>query len=94
VVEMNKNDFVNLISDKLGKTKKDVNLIIDNFLEEIITGLQNNEKIALTNFGTFQKSDVKKTDIYSPYDGKLLKGVTHTRVYFKSSSYLKSKLNK
>jgi hypothetical protein len=24
----------------------------------------------------------------------LLKGVTHTRVYFKSSSYLKSKLNK
>lgn len=90
---MNKNDLIILVSEKLGKTKKEVTIIIDKFLEEISKGLSESEKITLSNFGTFERKDIKAFDIYSPYDGKLIKGVKQTRIHFKSSSNLKNKLN-
>jgi len=91
---MNKNDLVNIVSEKTNKTKKDVNIIIDEFLNEIIQALENNEKVLLSNFGTFEKKDIKPIDIYSPYDGKIIKGVKGSRISFKSSKLLKERLNK
>lgn len=89
---MNKSDLVNIISVKTSKTKKDVNQIIDLFLEEIMNALGNDEKIVLTNFGTFEKSITKPIDIYSPFDGKLLKKVSQSRVKFKISNHFKNKI--
>lgn len=89
---MNKSDLVNIISGKTNNTKKNINEIIDIFLEEIIAALARGEKVVLTNFGTFEKSITKAIDIYSPYDGKLMKNVSQSRIRFKSSMYLKNKL--
>jgi nucleoid DNA-binding protein len=89
---MNKNDLVNSVSQKLRKTKKDTNQIINAFLEEVMDALINGERVVLSNFGTFEKSTTKPIDIYSPYDGKLLKNVHQIRIRFKSSNYFKNKL--
>lgn len=87
-MKMNKNDIVNNISLKYGKSKKDINIIIDAFLDQITQALQNDEKITLTNFGIFTKRITKPIDIYSPYDGKLIKNVRQTRISFRSSPNL------
>lgn len=88
---MNKNDLVSIISQKANITKKDVGEVIDLFLNEIMDCLVRDEKVVLTNFGTFEKSTTKSIDIYSPYDGKLLKNVPQSRIRFKSSSNFKNK---
>ncbi len=90
---MNKKDYIEKIAQKLQMTKKDVTLIIDELFAMMCDDLTNNEKIMITNFGTFETSKTKPFDIYSPYDGKLIEGAIQTRVHFKSSQTLKNKLN-
>lgn len=90
---MNKNDYINKISTNLDFTKKDVGLIIDEFINLMTNDLKNGEKIMLTNFGTFETSKTKPFNVYSPYDGKLIEGISQVRVHFKSSNYLKKYLN-
>lgn len=91
---MNKDDLINIVKDKSGSTKKEIKNIIDLFLDEVINSLVDGDKVVLSNFGTFEKSVTKSIDIYSPYDGKLLKDVPQIRIRFKSSSNLKNKLKK
>lgn len=86
---MNKKDAVVLISDKLNLPQRNVQLVVDAFLEELRQGLARGEKIMLTNFGSFEKHKTNTFDMYSPYDGKLLKDVNQIRVHFKSSVHLK-----
>lgn len=88
VMKMNKRDIINYISLNHDKTKKDVGIIIDAFLDQIAIALKNNEKVNLSNFGVFSKSITKPFNIYSPYDGKLIKNVKQTRIHFKSSPNL------
>ena len=90
---MNKHDFVVVVSDQLHKPKKEVGLVIDTFLNEIMQCLKNDQKVTLTNFGTFEKSQPQVFDIYSPHDGTLLKNVKQYRVHFKTSPHLKKLLS-
>ena len=90
---MNKTDYINKISTNLDFTKKDVGLIIDEFINLMTNDLKNGEKIMLTNFGTFETSKTKAFNVYSPYDGKLIEGISQVRVHFKSSNHLKKYLN-
>ncbi len=89
---MNKKELIDIVSSKTENTKKNTALIIDAFLSEISECLKNDEKVVLSNFGTFEKSKTKAMDIYSPYDGKLIKDVVQTRIHFKSSSNLTEKI--
>lgn len=90
---MTKVDYVNRISENLGLTKKDVGNVIDVLFDLIKEDLKNNEKVMITNFGTFETSQTKPFNVYSPYDGKLIENIVQTRVHFKSSSSLKNYLN-
>lgn len=93
-MKMNKRDIIDYISLNYDKTKKDVGLIIDAFLDQITETLKKNEKVTLSNFGVFSKSVTKPFHIYSPYDGKLIKNVKQTRIHFKSSPNLINSVKK
>lgn len=90
---MTKIDYVNRISENLSLTKKDVNNVINELFELIKEDLKNDEKVMITNFGTFETAKTKPFNVYSPYDGKLIENIVQTRVHFKSSSSLKNYLN-
>ncbi len=90
---MNKNDYINRISNNLGLTKKDVGSIITELFELMKEDLKNDEKVMITNFGTFETTKTKPFNVYSPYDGKLIENISQVRVHFKSSSSLKKYLN-
>lgn len=90
---MNKKDYVNKISKNLSLTKKDVSNVLDELFLLMSEDLKNEQKIMITNFGTFETSKTKPFNVYSPYDGKLIENVVQQRVHFKSSNYLKKYLN-
>ena len=90
---MTKIDYVNRSSENLSLTKKDVNNVINELFELIKEDLKNDEKVMITNFGTFETAKTKPFNVYSPYDGKLIENIVQTRVHFKSSSSLKNYLN-
>ncbi|MFA5543015.1 MAG: HU family DNA-binding protein [Bacilli bacterium] len=91
---MNKKDLIDIVSEKTNNTKKNTTKIVDSFIEEISKSLANNDKVLISNFGTFFVSETKPMNIFSPYDGKLIKDVIQTRVRFNSSQNLLDKIKK
>ena len=65
--------------------------LVNSLFELMGEDLKNEEKITISNFGTFDVSKTKAMNIYSPYDGKLLENVVQTRIHFKASNALKEK---
>ena len=51
---MNKQDLINIISEKSGLTKKDVECVLNTFLGEVTEALSAGEKVQLIGFGTFE----------------------------------------
>ena len=90
---MKKEDYIERIYE-LGKgdvKKKDIVFVMNNLFNLMGEDLKKDEKITISNFGTFEVSYTKPMNIYSPYDGKLLENVTQKRIHFKASNNLKDK---
>ncbi len=51
---VSKADLVDLVADSTDMKKKDVKEVMDAILEEISGNLDNNNKVQLTGFGTFE----------------------------------------
>ncbi len=51
---MKKSDLIDKVSGKVDLTKKDVELVVDTFLEEIINTLAAGEKVVVSGFGAFE----------------------------------------
>jgi len=56
---MNKKMFVDFISEKTGRTKKDSAEFLDVVLESIQEVVETEGKLALAGFGNFEKKDIK-----------------------------------
>jgi len=91
---MNKKEIVIKVSKKLDKSQKDVNQIIDCFLDEISHCLYHDEKVLLTRFGMFEKVQTKPYNIFNPQDGSIIKCQKQYRIRFRSSDKLKELINK
>lgn len=51
---MNKNEIIGVVAAKSGFSKKDSEAIVDCFLSVIADALTKEEKVVLSNFGTFE----------------------------------------
>ena len=51
---MNKQELISRIAKKSGMTKKDVETVINGFLDEVSAALSAGEKVQLIGFGTFE----------------------------------------
>ncbi len=56
---MNKADFVTTISRKTKYTKKEINELVNLFLDTIVEGVKKDEKVVFCGFGTFEKRERK-----------------------------------
>ena len=86
---MIKKDYIDRIYEKGEVSKKDITYVINELFSLMAEDLINEEKITISNFGTFEVTKTKPIDIYSPYDGKLIPSVVQKRIHFKSSSFIK-----
>ena len=89
---MKKEEYVNEISNKLNLSKKEVNDVIDNYLELLSEKIVKNDQVVITNFGSFQKTLIKPKAIYSPIDGSTLDAKSYYRITFTCSKQLIEKL--
>lgn len=62
---MNKNEFIKVVNNRSGLTKKDCQLCLDTILEVIKQALSNGESVTLANFGKFKVTEKKSKPIYS-----------------------------
>ena len=90
---MNKSDLVNALQNETGLNKKEAEMIVTTFFNEIIDSLKNGSRTEIRGFGSFS---VKK---YKPYTGRNPKTGEHIRVspkklpVFKVGKELKEKVD-
>ena len=87
-----KEEYVNEISEKLNLPKKEVNDVVDSYLELLTKKIVEKDQVVITNFGSFQKTLIKPKAIYSPIDGSTLNAKSYYRITFTCSKQLIEKL--
>ncbi|MBB3114120.1 DNA-binding protein HU-beta [Paenibacillus phyllosphaerae] len=53
---MNKNDLISNIATKSGLTKRDVEAVLNGFMDEVTEALAGGDKVQLIGFGNFETS--------------------------------------
>jgi len=89
---MKKEEYLSLISQKTKLTKKDIDLVITEYLELVKEQLKANGKVSITNFGTFKKNVTKPFSYFSPIDGSSLETEGIVKISFSSSKQLLEKM--
>jgi integration host factor subunit alpha len=92
-INLTKKDLVNLVYMQIGFSKQVSEHLIDDFFSLIISNLQNEKKIKLSNFGTFSVRQ-KKTRIGRNPKTKEKKAISERNVVlFKPSKEFKEFIN-
>lgn len=91
---MNKTRLVELISLKTGVSKKEVDLVINLFLESIKESVQSGESVEIRGFGNFFQTLQDERRIKSPIAGKTIDVPAKTKINFKASKVTDVQINK
>ncbi len=87
---MTKAEIVEVISEKLGLTKKDIARVIDLFFEIIKEGLRTEEHIELRGFGTFEVKTREEREARNPKTGESVTVPKRKVPYFRPGKELKA----
>ena len=71
----------------------DIEKILDLFLNDIVKGLQNNQKIELRGFGTFSKKINKEKFVRNPRTSQKIFKKENYKIHFKIGKILHKKIN-
>lgn len=91
---MNKQDLVKYISDKTMITKHDAQVILEVTIKGIKKGIMNDDKVVITDFGSFITADRRGRMARNPQTGEMIKIPAKRVVKFKSSDKLNKMINK
>ncbi len=89
---LTKASLVKILKEKLGLPKKDCQLIIEAYFEEISNGLENGEEIKIPKLGNFSIKHKKSRPGRNPKTGESYKISDRNVVSFKSSKKLRDVL--
>ena len=90
---MNKTDLVNVVADATGKSKKDVEAVINATVDAITGALKADDKVQLIGFGTFEVKDVAEREGRNPRTGETIKIDAAKKPAFSASKALKDAIN-
>ena len=71
----------------------DIEKILDLFLNNIVKGLQNSQKIELRGFGTFSKKINKEKFVRNPKTSEKIFKKENNKIHFKIGKILHKKIN-
>lgn len=90
---MKKSEFVTLVAEKTGLSKKDTEKTIDAVFAAMSDVMAEDDKLQMSGFGTFEtKSRAARTG-HNPRTGEAIEIAAATIPVFKPSKTLKDKLN-
>jgi len=90
---MNKQELVKELSQTLEIPQKDVRVILDAYLEEILLILEEGQQYKQTGFGTFRTVLSSERISYNPALKKKMRLPVRKKIKFKPSSKLKERIN-
>lgn len=91
---MNKADLVSAIAEKSGLSKKDSEVALNSFVEIVSEELENNEKVQLVGFGTFEVRERAARTGRNPHTKEEIKIPASKAPAFKAGKALKDRVNK
>jgi len=91
---MRKSDYLETINKKTGVSKKDIDSVVDLFLDLIVKEITDTGKSSITNIGTFKRIKTKSFTYFSPNDGSTINTKGITKISFTSSKDLLKKITK
>ena len=91
---MNKAELVNAMATETGLKKKDVESVLNSFVNVVSNELSNKGKVQLVGFGTFETRERAARTGRNPQTGEDIKIAAATTPAFKAGKALKDKVNK
>ena len=91
---MNKSELVNAMATETILSKKDVELVLNSFVNTVSNELANNGKVQLVGFGTFETRKRAARTGLNPQTKEEIKIPACTVPAFKAGKALKDKVNK
>ena len=92
--KLNKNELIEMVSEKARLSKRDAREAIDCALELITEALLNGQEVNLTNFGVFEPKTREGRVGTHPKNHALINIEPSTTITFRVSKSLKDQLNK
>jgi len=89
---MNKEQLIASVAKKTGLTQKEVRLSVDAMFETITESLQNDQKVTLVGFGTFQVRERAAREGRNPRTGGVIKITAKRSPVFVAGKNLKEVL--
>lgn len=89
---MNKEEYLDTIKEQTGLPKKEIDMVIDLYLDLIVRELIQNQKTHIANFGTFHIGITRPHSFFSPVDGRTIHTPGIRKVYFTSSKTLLARI--
>jgi len=91
---LTKADIIEVISESVSITKKDIGIVIDKFFDKVKKGIASNEHIELRGFGTFGTKERKARIARNPKTNEKIQVPEHRVPYFKAGKELKALVTK
>lgn len=89
---MENRKLVALVADKLGRSKEDVNKLLDAFTDVVATRCGELDSISIPSFGTFEAKKKNERVVVNPGNGKRMLVPPKVVMSFKISNVLKGKI--
>ena len=91
---MNKAELVKAMSDETNLTQKDVEKVLNSFVNQVSSALAKNDKVQLVGFGTFETRERAERTGRNPQTGAEMKIPASVVPAFKAGKALKENVNK
>lgn len=91
---MNKTELIDAIAEDTCLLKKEINLFINSFTENVSNALEKGEKMQLLGFGTFEIFERTAREGRNPKTGEKIKIKSIKNPKFKAGKNLKDRVNK
>ena len=90
---MNKADFVALVAEKAGLTKKDAEKAVNAYNDCVVEALKAGDKVQLVGFGTFEARERAAREGFNPITKEKINIPASVSPAFKPGKALKDSLN-
>ena len=91
---MNKAELIDAMSKETNLTKKDVESVLNSFVNQVSNALSKKDKVQLVGFGTFETRNRAARTGRNPQTGETIKIAAATVPAFKAGKALKEVVNK
>jgi len=91
---MNKTQLIDAVAKESGFKKKDVEIVVENFINTIINEVANGEKVQITGFGAFERKERGERVIINPRTKEKMDVPPSKSPSFAAGSIFKEKVNK